>query len=51
MARQAKFMTILSFDLRVTLTFNLAEQMFQMTLLLLEDNILPNYFEIHAQMN
>ena len=33
---------------RVTLTFNLSEQMFQMELLLLKDNNCAKLFEIHA---
>ena len=34
----------------VYLTFNLPQQMLQMTLLLLKEKTMPNYFEIHAQM-
>ena len=41
---QSQFMTILFFELSVTLTFNLPEQMFQMALLLLKENTCAKLF-------
>ena len=49
---QGQFMSIYDHFLNgpssVTLIFNLLEQMFHMTLLLLKENNCDNYFEIHT---